>query len=197
MLHRPRRLAFTAAALCLLAACTPTSPTPTPSPAPSYRCTPEAGGDEFDCSQAQHDEMVAKDKLYAEAEAVYRKFFAEEVRILRAGGTDTVTPMLKETTTGAFLEDVMDYYRSLKSDKATLVGGEVRLATLVRVPGVSKAGSVIAMRACSDASSARIVIDGKDSGPGRSGSDLLYFIRVDGALKIEGADGKEVSSCDQ
>ena len=53
---------------------------------PSYRCTPEAGGAEFDCTQHQYDEMVAKDKLYAEAEAVYRKFFVEDVRIFRKGG---------------------------------------------------------------------------------------------------------------
>lgn len=196
MLHRPRRLVFTAASLCLLAACTPTSPTPTPSPAPSYRCTPEAGGDEFDCTQAQHDEMIAKDKLYAEAEAVYRKFLNEDVRILRDGGIATATPVIKETATGAFLTDSMDYYRSLKKDKAKLIGGEVLLRALVRAPGVTKGGSVVAMRACVDASSARIVIDGKDYGPGRRGSDLLYFGRVGGALKIQGADGKEVDTCE-
>ena len=47
--------------LTLLAACQ--RPSPTPAPAPSFRCTPEAGGDEYDCSQAQHDEMVSKDCL--------------------------------------------------------------------------------------------------------------------------------------
>lgn len=195
MLRRPRRLALTVAALCLLTACTPTT-TPTPSPAPSYRCTPEAGGDEFDCTPAQYDEMVAKDKLYAEAEAVYRKFFDEDVRILREGGITKPSAPLLETTTGDFLTDSMDYYRSLKSDKATLVGGEVVLTDIVREPGASKGGSVVAMRACVDATSARIELDGKDFGPGRKGSDLLYFGRVDGDLKIQGADGKEGGTCE-
>ena len=80
------RLASSVVLACLLAGCQP--PAPSPTPVPSYRCTPEAGGAEFDCTQHQYDEMVAKDKLYAEAEAVYRKFLAEDVRILRAGGID-------------------------------------------------------------------------------------------------------------
>lgn len=189
-----RRLAVTVTAACLLAGCQPTAP-PSPVPAPSFRCTPEAGGPEFDCTPRQHDDMVAKDQLYAEAEAVYRRFFAEDVRILRAGGASVATPVLVGTTTGAFFDDSMDYYRSLKEERSRLVGGQVRLS-LLRAPGVSKGGSIVALRACIDASSARIRIAGKDVGPGRKGSDLLYFGRVDGVLKIQGADGKEGGACE-
>lgn len=195
MLHRPRRLVFTAAALCLLAACTPVSPTPTPSPAPSYRCTPEAGGDEFDCTQAQHDEMAAKDRLYAEAEAVYRKFFDEDVRIFRLGGITKTSAVLLETTTGDFLQDSMNLYRSFVAEERKTVGGEVKLAALRRLPGLSKAGSVVALRACTDASTTTTYIRGKAAGPGGIGEDTLYFGRVDGVLKIQGADGKAVKSC--
>jgi hypothetical protein len=158
---------------------------------PSYRCTPEAGGAEFDCSQKQYDDMVAKDKLYAEAEAVYRRFFDEEVRILRAGGVVEPTPVLLGTTTGAFLEDSMDYYRSLVEERTKLIGGEVRLASLARVPGVSKADSVVVLKACVDATSARMEVDGKLNGNGRSGIDVLYFGPPGGPLKIQGADGTE------
>ena len=195
MLHRPRRLVFTAAALCLVAACTPTAPTSAPSPAPSYRCTPEAGGDEFDCTQAQYDEMVAKDKLYAEAEAVYRKFFAEDVRIFRAGGITKASAVLLETTTGDFLQDSMNLYRSFVAEERKIVGGEVKIAALQRLPGLSKAGSVVALRACTDASTTTTHIRGKAVGPGGAGEDTLYFGRVDGVLKIQGADGKAVKSC--
>jgi len=195
MLIRPWRLAVaTAVAACLLTGCQPAT-TPTPSPAPSYSCTPEAGGDEFSCSQHQYDEMVAKDKLYAEAEQVYRTFFAEDSRILRRGGISEPTEVIKATTTGDFLENSMDYYKSLKRQRATLVGGEIELTRLERAPGVSKGGSVVALRACIDATSTRIFIRGKDSGPGRLGVDILYFGRVDGVLKILGADGKEDQPC--
>ncbi|MGC3992609.1 MAG: hypothetical protein QM779_00510 [Propionicimonas sp.] len=195
MLRGTRRLAvITVAGVCLFTGCQVTA-TPTPTPAPSYRCTPEAGGDEFDCTEKQYQDMVAKDELYAEAEAVYRKFFAEDERILRAGGISTATPVLEETTTGAFLEDSMDYYRSLKKDDSKLVGGQVLLTSLLRVPGASKGGSLVALRACIDASTAEIQIRGKKAGQGRTGSDLLYFGRVSGQLKIQGADGKEGDTC--
>ena len=98
MLSQPRRTAVSTAVLALalaLAGCQPATTTPTP--VPSYRCTPEAGGAEFDCSQHQYDDMVAKDQLYAEAEAVYRKFFAEDVRILRKGGVQEPTEALLRT----------------------------------------------------------------------------------------------------
>ncbi len=194
MLHRPRRLVFTAASLCLLAACTPTSPTPTPSPAPSYRCTPEAGGDEFDCTQAQHDEMAAKDRLYAEAEAVYRKFYEENLRILRLGGVAEPTPILLETTSGAFLKDAMANYAYLRK-RGLRVRGADRSLVLTRLPGRSKRGSVAAMRICIDGRSLEFLKSGKPDGYGVVTEDDTYFARFDSALKIIGADGKEVEAC--
>jgi hypothetical protein len=166
-----------------------------PTPVPSYRCTPEAGGAEFDCSQKQYDDMVAKDKLYAEAEAVYRRFFEEDSRLLRSGGTAEATQVLLETTAGAFLDDSMDYYRSLKKEGTRLVGGEIRLVSLKRVAGVSKQNSVVVLKACIDATSTQMETGGKASGAGRSGADVLYFGPPGGPLKIQGADGTEGDSC--
>lgn len=183
------------AAALLLAGCSQPPATP-PSTAPSFRCTPEAGGAEFDCTQQQYDEMLAKDKLYAEAEAVYRKFFEEDVRILRAGGVDEPTSVLLETTTGDFLDDSMAYYRALKRNGVETVGGEIRLVSLERAPGLSKGGSVVVLRACVDATSTTRHSKGGSSEPGGAGSDVLYFGRFDGQLKIQGADGKAVESCE-
>lgn len=189
-----RRLAVTVTAVCLLAGCQPAAP-PSPLPTPSFRCTPEAGGPEFDCTPRQHDDMVAKDQLYAEAEAVYRKFFAEDVRIFRAGGVTEPTAVLLETTTGAFLDDSMGLYRSFVVEGRRAVGGTIRLVSLERLPGVSKGGSVVAMRACTDATTTRTYRHGKPVGKGGAGMDTLYFNRVAGVLKIQGADGKAVESC--
>lgn len=193
MLSWPGRLAVTLFAACLLAGCQPAAPPPTP--VPTYACTPEAGGAEFSCSQQQYDEMVAKDKLYAEAEAVYRRFFAEDVRIFRLGGIETPSPVLLETTTGAFLDDSMALYRSFIVEGRKSVGGEIRLARLERVPGVSKDGSIVALRACIDATSTTTVRRDNPSEKGGAGQDTLFFGRVDGMLKIRGADGKAVESC--
>ena len=184
MLRRPRRLALTVAALCLLTACTPTS-TPTPSPAPGYRCTP-----------AQYDEMVAKDKLYAEAEAVYRRFLAEEDRIFRKGGVTTATSVLKETTTGDFLAESLADYKSMAERNITVKGAAPSLVYFERAPGRSKGGSVVSATVCVDGSSLEFFRSGKSLGQGRVYKDDTYFAEVEGAIKIIGADGSQVKSCE-
>lgn len=178
----------------VLAGCQPVLPSP--SPVPTWRCTPEAGGEEFDCSQRQYDEMVAKDKLYAEAEAVYRRFLAEDLRISRAGGTEAATDELLATTAGDFLARALDGYRRDRAEKLTVEHGTRVVMSLKRMIGVSKAGSLVALRACLDASSVKVYRSGKYVGRGLITEDDLYFGKVDAQLRLIGADGKEVSSCE-
>lgn len=173
--------------------CTPAAPTP--SPLPSFRCTPEAGGAEFDCSQAQYDEMVAKDALYAEAEAVYRKFLAEDTRIMRAGGVAEPTDVILETTSGAFLEDVMSQYREFEQEGLKAEGSGPDLISVKRAAGRSKTGSIVSITTCVDGRSTDFIKQGKPIGSGVLARDDNYFARVDGLLKVVGADGKEVESC--
>ncbi len=179
--------------LTLLAACQ--QPSPTPAPAPSFRCTPEAGGDEYDCSQAQHDEMVAKDTLYAEAEAVFRKFFAENIRISRAGGLREATPVLLETSTGQYLSEAVDTYRRLGVEKLTPRGDDPKIAYVRRLPGRSKGGSLVALQTCIDASGWAFYRGDRRISKGFPARDDVYFKVADGALKMIGADGKKVRSC--
>lgn len=188
------RIAVLAASCVLLWGCTeaprPSTPPPSPvAPTPTFSCTPEAGGAAYECSQFDYEQMVAKDKLYAEAEAVYRKFAAEDERILRAGGANEATPILLLTATGPFLADSLAIYRSMAEKGRHLSGGEVKLVRIERVPDAQKQGSVVAIRVCVDLSSVTIVENGRSIGPGVKGSDLLYFIREGGRLMILGADG--------
>ena len=56
------RIAASAVACLLLAGCSPPpAPTPSPTPTPTFSCTPEAGGVAYECSQIDHEQMVAKD----------------------------------------------------------------------------------------------------------------------------------------
>lgn len=196
MPSHPQRLALTATTLCLLTACTPTTPPPTPSPAPSYRCTPETGGDEHDCTQAQHDDMLAKDKLYTQAEAVYRKYLAEDARILRAGGISTPSPALLATTGEEFLADAMDNYKAVADRKVTAAGPQPSLVYFRRAPGRSKTGSIVSATVCVDGSSLEFFRSSKSLGKGRVIKDETYFAEIDGALKVIGADGSRVKSCE-
>ena len=195
MVSRSGRYAVSVLVACvLLAGCQPAN-TPLPAPTPSLRCTPEAGGAEYDCTPYEYDDMVAKDKLYAEAEAVYRRYLAEDLRITGSGGVEAPTGELLETTSGAFLTQAMEGYRRDKAGKITIRGGDRIVESLTRLIGVSKAGSTIAVRACLNASSIKVYKAGKYSGHGLITQDDLYFARIDSRLKLIGADGKEVDSC--
>jgi hypothetical protein len=160
------------------------------------RCTAEAGGAEYDCTPYEYDDMVAKDKLYAEAEAVYRKFLAEEVRVLRAGGVSQPTAVLLETAHGEFLSNVMETYRSLAERKTKAVGADPKLVYFRRAPGRSKGGSMVSATTCVDGAGLRFEKSGKAAGNGEVAVDEVYFARFDGELKLIGADGSQVASCD-
>lgn len=191
------RIAASALACLLLAGCSPApAPTPSPTPTPTFSCTPEAGGVAYECSQFDHEQMVAKDKLYAEAEAVYRKFFAEDERIYRAGGVDEPTPVLLETTTGRFLEGAMDLYHSLKRNKARMTEGSPVLKKLSRQPNLAREGSVVALLACVDATSVLLQGDAGYEKRGLLMLERLYFDQSSSALRLQSSQWKEVKSCD-
>lgn len=189
------RPALAAAALAaVLVGCQVSSQAPTAGP--TFTCTPEAGGAEFECSQFQHDQMVAKDKLYAEAEAVYRKFLAEDVRIMRAGGVGWPSRVILETTTGDFLAEVDAFYRDLREGNVRFEGGDFALVSLKRMPGLIKGESRVAMQSCVDARTTRLMKGDQLLRSGSVAKDTFYFGTVEGALRIIGADGREVNSCD-
>lgn len=181
--------------LALITACQQ-APAVTPAPAPILRCTPEAGGAEYDCSQAQHDEMVAKDKLYAEAEAVFRRAFQENIRISRAGGSPTATPVMLETAAGDFLDGLRSEYARLDSERLRAKGRDPRIVSVVRLPGKSKGGSSVALRVCVDASGWSFFRDGNAISHGFPAADDIYFATRDGRIRMIGADGQKVKRCD-
>jgi hypothetical protein len=140
--------------------------------------------------------MVAKDKLYTEAEAVYRRFLAEEARILRSGGVTEPTAVLLETASGEFLSNVMSTYRSLAKKKISATGPDPELVYLRRAPGRSKGGSMVSATTCVDGRALEFRQSGAVTGRGQVALDEIYLGRFDGVLKLIGADGSQVDSCD-
>jgi hypothetical protein len=188
------KLAACTLTLGILTGCTPATPS-TPPPEPSPTCTPEAGGPPSPCTQYQYDQMIAKDKLYTEAEAVYRKFLAEDERIYRIGGVTEPTPVLLETTTGDYRKDSVEIYRDLYSRHSKAVGGQFRIAWIKREPGTSIGGSIVALRVCSDASSVLIGPSKSESKPGLIVEETGYFVSDGANLKLSAAQTKAVTKC--
>jgi hypothetical protein len=188
----PRNVVAIAAFIALAASgCTQ----PDPNAKPTYTCTPTDGGTPHPCYKAEYDLQVREDSLYAEAEAVYRKYIAEEERINRIGGITTPSPVILETTTGTFQENVMDNYRELKAGGATAEGGSFKVAWFKRQPTRQLDGSIAALMVCVDASSVQMGARGKTAQPGRINETIGYFVREGGGLKLAASMAKEVEQC--
>lgn len=206
-----RRLASTTAAFLaavVLAGCQPAAPPATPTssptsepastapvPTPTYLCTPEAGGDEAPCSQLEYDEMKAKDELYAEAEAVYRRMFAENIRVSRSGGLNEPSQVILETTAGQAQSSLMEIFRDLHSNGLQARGSDPTLQ-IERAAGLSKEGSIVALLVCVDASQWAFYQGSNLVSKGRPAQDRVYFSRLHDALKMTYVEGRWVDLCE-
>ena len=167
-----------------LAACTPTAgPSASPTPAPSYTCSP-AGSTPSPCSQADYEKTQAQNQLAAEAEQVYRRYFAENVRILRAGNVTEATPEMKATLAEDALADTLQLYRDYAKDKVRFKGGEIKLKTLEPRFDLTENGSTVVLQACWDASSTNIETRGKPGDAGQIVGERAFMREVDGQLRI-------------
>lgn len=188
----PRSAAATAAIIAItLTGCAQ----PDPNAKPTYTCTPSTGTPQ-PCYKAEYDQQVKEDALYAEAEAVYRKYLAEHERIYRAGGATTASPVMLETLTGEALQQALETSRRIAASHTKAVGGEFKIGYLRRVPGEKIGDSVATWESCEDATSVTF----KDDKPARQGGFSLeraYFSPTEDGLKISSFTHSlgEVDSC--
>ena len=189
--------AVAAVAAVLLAGCVPQAPpSPTPSPTPTFMCTPEAGGTEAPCSEQEYQKMKAKDALYAEAEQVYRTYQAEYAKVIRKGGSTTLSPGLKATIGSPEVSaSVLRGLRYFHDNGLRLKGEASVIASAAREPSRDRGGSVVAMTFCVDGRKTTVFKGSKRQGSGIVGIDTVYFALRDGSLRMASVDSKVVSSC--
>ncbi len=116
--------------MSLLSGCTPADP----NLQPTYSCTPDDGSSPYACPKVQYDAKAKEAALYAEAEAVYRKYLAEDERIYRLGGVTDVTLLLprppRPVPNGRH-----GHLRDLKILGVRLVAGSLNVVWVRRTPG--------------------------------------------------------------
>lgn len=167
-----------------LAACTPTAgPSASTTPAPSYTCS-LAGSTPSPCSQADYEKTQAQNQLATEAEQVYRRYFAENVRILRAGNVTEATPEMKATLAEDALADTLQLYREYARDNVRFTGGEFKLKAVEPSFNLTENGSTVMTQACWDGSSTTIMTKGKPDGAGQVVGERAFMREIDGELKI-------------
>ena len=191
-----RRAAVATAILGLLLGCTPAPAVTTPAPTLTFACTPEAGGTPKPCSQAEYDAMVKKDALYAEAEALYRRLFAEEIRLDKLGGAKAATSEFEAILAGSLLEQTIAIHRE-NYERDRRFTGRQTLDWIRRAPGIETEGSLVAIIACRDATHGKTYEGKKYLGTGRAGTETVYAKHFDGQLKLFAVDSKELPTCDK
>lgn len=184
--------AMAAALMSVLCACTG-APALQPTPSPTYVCVPEKGGEAVPCGPIEFEQAQKRDARYNEAEAVFRRFWAEQNK-QSAMDNPEFTSVMGETTSGLFEEDVRTALTPGVFRKR--IEGEVRLVRVERLLGYSRSGSTLTMRFCADARGAKF--ENPESGEteaGRAYEERIYFAPIDGTLKLVDADMKRVESC--
>ncbi|WP_147675104.1 hypothetical protein [Nigerium massiliense] len=136
--------------------------------------------------------MKKKDALYAEAEAVYRRFHAADEALAR--GDRNAEVRVRQLAVPEVADATIAHYRETALDGLGVRAGSFKIAWIQRVP-TSSNESDIALGSCTDATSTITTQDGKDVGHGRILVKRVDFRRENGSLRVFRAGFKEVSSC--
>lgn len=168
----------------------PSSATPEPSPT----CSP-AGGEARPCTPEEYADVEEQNRLIAQAEAVYRAYWKENVRLQKAGGTKSPTPALKRVLAQPALDQAMKVYRNLKSNKARAVGGTWKLLWITPRPTRVREGSVMTLDVCWRAKGVVFVTPREKLGGSVTAVETNYFRQVGGELKIFQSSFREVAKC--
>ena len=194
MASHPRLSLLSSALACsVLVACAGLSPA-SPTLSPAYRCVPEAGGDPVPCGPIEFEQAQARDALYAEAEAVYRRFWTRVGAALRFRIACSVSLEIEATTAGSFLKYVEAEFAA--PSYARRVAGNARLVRLARYVGGSHSGFTVSLNACWDSSG--VTFSPRGGGPETTGGAVdenVFLSRLDGVLKLVEAESETVRQC--
>lgn len=179
--------------LSFVAGCSP-AVAPTPTPSPTYQCVPEAGGDPLPCGPIEFEASQRRDALYAEAEAVYRRYWAE-LRRVETMVNPEVTAELESVTGGPFRDVVSQLVPQLGDSQR--ISGDSPIVWMKRLVGLERSGSIVSLEVCTDERESRFKNPEGEPLPGRAIQRRVYFGRDVGqeALRIIDSEYKRVEQC--
>lgn len=186
----------------LLVGCTPTatqssSPSAPSSgtPEPSPTCSP-LSSTPYPCSTGEYQEVEEQNQLSKDAQAVYRAYWKENVRLQKAGGTKSPTPALKRVLAQPALDQAMEVYRELKSEGARAVGGTWKLLKLTPQPTRTVEGSITSLSVCWRTVGVSFVT-AREKFPSGTVTviESSFFKHVGPDLKLFHVTSKKVSKC--
>ncbi len=175
-------VAFTLAALLVVASgCSP-SPTESVSRTPKPAATPTVST------------PPTKDELLEQAQGVYRQIRAQTVRLQRAGGADSLPPELLHLVTGELESNLTAIFRHWKEAQIVSLGPDAEVVW-IRPHDKVRDGSLVALGVCTDASKTRVRHGDGSVTTGGPVVNYYYFKYFDGVLKGFASGSDDVEGC--
>lgn len=137
----------------------------------------------------------SQDPLYLEAVEVYKKLYAEERKLLLAGGAKTLPPSMEQLLVDPARKDLQESYAKLKADGVLLARTPEPILVTLPLPGVAKGGSKVAIRTCEDSRKVPVIHAGKKVAMGVLIQRKVYFSDQAGHLWVSEIDATKVSQC--
>lgn len=138
----------------------------------------------------------SQDPLYLEAVEVYKKVYGQEYRLLVAGGAADLPPALKKLLVDPALTELQETYADVHKDEVAFAPTPRPIHKILPYPGVSREGSVVALRTCEDSRAVKVLHRGKPIENGMLIERRVYFTREAGSLRVKVIDAREVTKCD-
>ncbi|MBA8793739.1 hypothetical protein FHX74_001344 [Friedmanniella endophytica] len=197
-MRRSRSLAAAVAAAALLAAgCTPDpQPTASPTPSPTFSCSTSTVTDPCTPEKAQKEKEQAA--AVAASTNAYKAFYAEYIKVTRAGGAIEPTPTMKRYAAGPYLSAFAGYVAQIHKQKLRYTG-DFEVDTPKFEPGLHRSDSPateLTFTFCVDGRQNRIIDgSGKVVGHGLLIKGTMYFRQIDNDWKIWESDDQQASRC--
>ncbi|MFZ2749067.1 MAG: hypothetical protein WAZ15_02075 [Propioniciclava sp.] len=157
------------------AACTPITFQTQIAPTQAQRCVPEAGGEAVPCGPVEFEASQRRDALYAEAESVYRRYWAE-LRRIEVLEYPKVTSELEAVVGGQFRDVVAQLVTKLGFTQR--LSGDSPIVWVKRWVGPQRSDSLVSLEACTDERGSQFKNpDGGEALAGRAIQRRVYFSR--------------------
>jgi hypothetical protein len=155
---------------------------PSPAPHPSVTTSPSE-------SSAEKKQRLA----FEEAETAYRHNMDEQDRLYASGGVQEPTQVLEDTTTGAYLDFIIDDLRYIKREGLHILGP----TSIVGVAHIAWTGDTVSLKTCEDNSKSRVLDrSGRDRTPktSRRYVQILSVVKAGGRWKVAEGETQKVDS---
>lgn len=164
------------------------------SASPSPTCSP-IGGTAAPCSPDEYARVEAQNKLVNEAIAVYKRWTKESNRLYRTGGTQKLTPEMRETTAGEFQKSALGVFLDLRSAGIRAVSGELKILSILPTQGSEPSTSGVAITACVDGRSQKFEQRGRKFRNGVIFEEDIVVKTIGGQMRLWSAMSGEVEKC--